>query len=142
MKGISRIESKKFTGYTARIYRGGKTITASFSDSTYGCQEKAFEAAKSYIENISKEIPVIHKNKTFGISFKTKNTDLPAGVTKGADPQLIGVLPFYRVTWSHPKNVRHVKKFYYQQGNDASEQEARRNAIMFREQREDEILEG
>ncbi len=58
--GISRIEQfeKSHFGYYVRITRSGRQYAKFFSDARYGGQQRAFEFAQRYFDELSAKLPL------------------------------------------------------------------------------------
>jgi hypothetical protein len=124
-KGISR----NGNSWTVRIYRNGKSVSTSFADVDYGNEEKSLEAAKSFREKVEEETPPSLLKRIF-----KKGKTLPPGVSKTFNRGSTGnKLPCFTVSWRE-NDVQKKQNFKYEEGNDASEEQAKQNAITFAKQ--------
>lgn len=61
MKGISRAESKRSTGWLVRAYREGRTYSKFFSFQKYGGERLSLKVAQAYLHAFERSFPPIDK---------------------------------------------------------------------------------
>jgi hypothetical protein len=131
MKGITRNSNS----WIARIYRNGKSISTSFADVTYGGRDQALDAAEKFLENLNKTLPAAEPQERLLKNNKTGKTGVSKSHTYGGSGNK---LPCYIATWVGKDGKQRHKNFIYQEGDDASENQAFQKACSARDEAERE----
>ncbi len=134
IKHISRIDSDDTHGWFYRYYSGGRTYSKFFSDSRFGSQQAALEAAKKYKAAYEKKYPVLPR-KPFLESPPSNNTTGVVGVSESYTTERGGSktrVPCFSVTWCPEPCKPKIKKFIYR--DELEREEAFREAVAFRKQ--------
>ena len=139
-KGISRIDSGSTHGWFVRGYRNGKTFSRLFSDLKCGGKQEALLEARSFRENLRKELEEIPaKPRARRIVTKdARNTTGVLGVCRTTKKSPMGVLhECFSVSWRPSRGVQKCTSFSIRK---YGEKEAFRLAVAHREQKMKEIL--
>ena len=141
MEGISRIDSKRSHshGWFVRIYyKTPKEHRKFFSDGKYGGKKKASEQAKAYRDEYIRKYPPPEK-LPYRREPTRRNTSGEVGVSETYNRTKSGEkIPCFSVFWAPKKNVKKSKAFYHHEYG--SREEAFREAVKFRKEKEAEIL--
>jgi hypothetical protein len=138
LKNISRVDSKDTHGWFLRLYREGQTYSKFFSDSRYGSQEKALEAAQEYKAEYEKKYQV-STTRAYRQKPQRNNKTGVLGVSETYMRSRTGkITPCFTVSWRPKPNVSKTKKFSIA---THGRQAAFEMAVAFRKKVEAEMLE-
>jgi hypothetical protein len=133
MKGISRIESERCTGWLVRVYHNRKTIAKLFSDHKLGGKRKALQLAREHHAALLKRYPPAPRAgisaPAFHRTVMRHNSTGVTGVYRSFARSAKAQYAFFGVSFK--LDGRHqTRKFYLHHFRD--EAEALRHAIAFR----------
>jgi len=105
--GISRIDQfeKNNFGYYVRLKRQGKQVAKFFSDSKYGGQNKAQQAAQTYYQELLEQFPAVSQagRKT------VRNTSGYVGVSKTSSLRKGHEYEYWQACWGSGADRKSVK---------------------------------
>jgi len=137
LKSISRIDTGSTHGWFVRIYHRGKTHRKLFSDSIFGSQEAALQAAIAYRDDYLRTHHI--EDLPFFTHPMKSNTTGVNGVSETFHRSRNGrKIPYFSVFWAPKRNQRRHKRFYIHLFE--SREGALQAATAFRKEKEQEIL--
>lgn len=137
LKSISRMDARSTHGWFVRIYHRGKTHRKLFSDSIFGNQAAALQAAIAYRDEYLRKHH-IEDLPFFTLPMKSNTTGVN-GVSDTFHRTRNGrKIPYFSVFWAPKRNQRRHKRFYIHHYD--SREDALQAATAFRKEKEQEIL--
>jgi len=136
-KGISRIDANGTHGWFVRVYHHGNVYRKFFSDSVFGGEDAALQAAIAHRDEYIREHQIQYL-PFFTAPMKSNATGVH-GVSETFQRTSSGEkIACFSVFWAPRRNERRTKRFYIHHYD--SREDALQAAAEFRKEKEREIL--